>query len=100
MAINRGAITARATIAAAILAIAVGAYFFATSGNGPKSELGSATNTNAQGAPDRGASTGVGDPPSLNLTDSQLASVKVEPVGEHEFRSRRSPSAASTSMRT
>jgi cobalt-zinc-cadmium efflux system membrane fusion protein len=82
---NRGAITARATIAAAILAIAVGAYFFATSGNGPKSELGSATNTNAQGAPDRGASTGVGDPPSLNLTDSQLASVKVEPVGEHEF---------------
>ena len=85
MAINRGAITARATIAAAILAIAVGAYFFANSGNGPKSELGSATNASAQGAADRRATTGVGDPPTLNLSDSQLAAVKVEPVGEHEF---------------
>jgi hypothetical protein len=77
MAINRGAITARATIAAAILAIAVGASFFATSGNGPKSQLGSATNANAQSA-DRRATTGVGDPPTLNLSDSQLAAVKVE----------------------
>jgi cobalt-zinc-cadmium efflux system membrane fusion protein len=85
MAINRGAITARATIAAAILAIAVGAYFFANSGNGPKSELGTATNASAQGAADRRATTGVGDPPTLNLSDSQLAAVKVEPVGEHEF---------------
>ena len=85
MAINRGAITARATIAAATLAIAVGAYFFANSGNGPKSELGSATNASAQGAADRRATTGVGDPPTLNLSDPQLAAVKVEPVGEHEF---------------
>jgi membrane fusion protein, heavy metal efflux system len=84
MPINRAAVTARATIAAALLAIGVGAYFFAIS-SGPKTQFGSPTNANAQGTPDRRSGAGAGEPPSLNLSDSQLASVKVEPVGEHEF---------------
>jgi membrane fusion protein, heavy metal efflux system len=52
----------------------------------PNAELGApTTNANAQGVskvPSRG---GADDALSLDLSDSQLAAVKVEPVEEHEF---------------
>ena len=72
--------------ATALLLIVAGAYFFAPSGIWPKPELGAPTSTaSAQGAPARPSSASSGGAPSLDLSDSQLASVKVEPVGEREF---------------
>jgi cobalt-zinc-cadmium efflux system membrane fusion protein len=70
--------------AVAALLVAIGGYFFVQFGGSPKSGLGAATtNANAQGAPTRpGPSGGL---PSIDLSDSQLASVKVEPAGEREF---------------
>jgi membrane fusion protein, heavy metal efflux system len=73
-------------IAAAALLIAAGGYFFGPPGISLKSELGTPMlNANAQGAPTRPSGGASGDPPSLDLSDTQLASVKVEPVGEREF---------------
>jgi cobalt-zinc-cadmium efflux system membrane fusion protein len=70
--------------AVAALLVATGGYFFVQFGGSPKSELGAATtNANAQGAPTRPATSG--GSPTIDLSDSQLASVKVEPVGEREF---------------
>ena len=70
-----------AAVAAAALLVAAGGYFFGPSAIRPKSALDTPTsNANAQGAP-----APPPGPSSVNLTDSQLASVKVEPVGEREF---------------
>ena len=72
--------------AAAAAAIAVLAYFFAQSDNGPTAELGApTTNANAQGVSKVLLRGGSDDAFSLNLTDSQLAAVKVEPVEAREF---------------
>jgi len=76
--------TAGATVAVAALLVTAGGYLLLQFGDSPKSGLDAPTsNANAQGAPTRpGAS---GGSPSIDLSDSQLASVKVEPVGEREF---------------
>ena len=72
--------------AAAAAAIAVLAYFFAQSDSGPTAELGApTTKANAQGVSKVLLSGGSDDAFSLNLTDSQLAAVKVEPVEAREF---------------
>ena len=70
--------------AVAALLVAASAYLLVQFGGSPKSGLGAATtNANAQDAPARpGTSSGS---PSIDLSDSQLASVKVEPAGEREF---------------
>ena len=75
-----------AAVAAAALLIGAGGYFFGPSGNWQKSGLDAQTsNANAQRAPARPAGGASGDPPSVNLTEAQLASVRVEPVSEREF---------------
>jgi cobalt-zinc-cadmium efflux system membrane fusion protein len=80
----------RAICAAALVVIAVVAYSLERSGDWPKSGLGAATtNANAQ-TPDssKPSSRSSSDPfaaDSVELSDSQLASVKVEPVAEREF---------------
>jgi cobalt-zinc-cadmium efflux system membrane fusion protein len=74
MAIDGKTMTVGAAVAAASLLMAAGGYFCA-----PMS------NANAQGAPTRPSGGASGDPSSLDLSDAQLASVKVEPVGEREF---------------
>jgi membrane fusion protein, heavy metal efflux system len=65
------------------------AYSVGGPGNWSESGFGAApTNANAQGAPSTPSAGAPGDPlaaNSVNLSDSQLASVKVEPVGEREF---------------
>ena len=67
------------------LAVAVLIYIFLLPNNeGNSSPAPSATNANAQGAA-RGATGDSGDAFTLNLSDSQLAAVKVEPVEEREF---------------
>jgi membrane fusion protein, heavy metal efflux system len=72
--------------AAAAAAIAVLAYLFAQSDNGPTAELGApTTKANAQGVSKVLLRGGSDDAFSLNLTDSQLAAVKVEPVEAREF---------------
>jgi len=68
--------------ATAVFAVAV-AYVLGPSGDGPELGLGAATSANAQGASPTGGPAR--DPNSVELSDSQLASVKVEPVGEREF---------------
>src|SRR5215469_13831071 len=76
--------TAGATVAVAALLVTAGGYLLLQFGDSPKSGLDApTTNANAQGAPTRpGTSDGS---PSIDLSDSQLASVKVEPAGEREF---------------
>jgi cobalt-zinc-cadmium efflux system membrane fusion protein len=84
MSLEKRANTACATVAVAALLVAAGGYFLLQFGDSPKSGLGAATtNANAQGAPTRPG--GSGGSPSIDLSDSQLASVKVEPVGAREF---------------
>src|SRR5262249_14413830 len=78
-----------ATVAAAI-SLAVGStYFFGHPGDWLMSWHVSANgDASAQGAPSQPANRAGSDPlpgDSVNLSDSQLASVKVEPVGEREF---------------
>src|SRR5207237_10730338 len=43
------------------------------------------TTAKAQGVPSSPAGGNAGGPPTVNLTDSQLGSVKVEPASEREF---------------
>jgi cobalt-zinc-cadmium efflux system membrane fusion protein len=77
-----------AAATAAILAIVVVGYFLARSGDGLKSGVGAPTRANAEGASTGSPSGASRDPlavDSVELSDSQLASVKVEPVGEREF---------------
>jgi cobalt-zinc-cadmium efflux system membrane fusion protein len=89
MASDRENIGAGAAIAAAILIAAIVAYSVGGPGNWSESGFGAApTNANAQGAPSTPSAGAPGYPlaaNSVNLSDSQLASVKVEPVGEREF---------------
>jgi membrane fusion protein, heavy metal efflux system len=70
-------------VAAGLLIVVVaGWYFFVRSGDRQEAQLGAAPGARAQGSP-----TGVSasEPDSVDLSDSQLASVKVGPVGEREF---------------
>ncbi len=67
------------------LAVAVLIYIFLLPNNeGNSSPAPSARNADAQGAA-KAATGDSGDAFNLNLSDSQLAAVKVEPVEEHEF---------------
>jgi cobalt-zinc-cadmium efflux system membrane fusion protein len=68
---------ARAAVAAALLAIAVVAYWTLRPGVTPKPAADA-----PQAAPHNAASR---DPGGVDLSDSQLAAVKVEPVEEREF---------------
>src|SRR5262245_15368851 len=78
--------TVVAPIMAVGLLIAIAAYFWE---GWQRSGLGAATaKANAQEIPGRSSSRGASDPrspDSVNLSDAQLASVRVEPVGEREF---------------
>ena len=67
----------RAAVAAALLAVAVVAYWTLRPGDSPKPGAG-APRAAAQNAAPR-------DQDGVDLSDSQLASVKVEPVEEREF---------------
>jgi len=68
-----------AIVAAALLAVAIVAYWTWHSGNDAKPELGvRSANADAPGAPPR-------DPDSVDLSDSQLSSVKVAAVEERDF---------------
>ncbi len=72
-----------AALAAAALAVVFAFYLVGRPGDGLQSGLGAAVPANAEGAgPPSGAAR---DPDSVDLSDSQLASVKVEPVAEREF---------------
>jgi len=76
-----------AALAVAVLIIAVGAYF-AYSGDRPDSGSGNATRNAYAKETDSPPTSGAGGAPaadSVDLTDSQLASVKVEPAGEYVF---------------
>jgi membrane fusion protein, heavy metal efflux system len=70
-------------LAAAACALAVFVYIFSLFGDESSAQ---ATAAHAQATPS-GAVSGpsVVDASTLNLTNSQLAAVKVEPVGEREF---------------
>jgi membrane fusion protein, heavy metal efflux system len=61
------------------------AYIFFLSGDGPNAFDARTTSAHAQGAPAAPASSDSGDRVTLNLSDSQLAAVKVEPVEERTF---------------
>ena len=73
---------ARATIIA-LLAIAVVAYGAWRFSQSSKPELGAATRANAELNP--ASNTPAQDKDAVELSDSQLASVKVEPVEDHDF---------------
>jgi cobalt-zinc-cadmium efflux system membrane fusion protein len=78
--------TAGVTVAVAALVVAAGGYFLLQFGDSPKSGFGAATtHANAQAALTRPTGAAPGNPLSVDLSDKQLASVKVEPVGEREF---------------
>ena len=71
----------RAALVAAVVTMAVAFYLLGCPGDELQSGLGAAAPANAEGAPG-GAPR---DPNSVDLSDSQLASVKVEPAAEREF---------------
>jgi cobalt-zinc-cadmium efflux system membrane fusion protein len=76
-----------AALAAAVLIIAIGAYF-AHSDDRPNSGFGDATTNAYAKETDSTLTSGAGGPvatDSVDLSDSQLASVKVEPVGDYVF---------------
>jgi len=75
-----------ATVAAAAMLVATGVYFLFQSDNGSNVGLGAAaTQADAEGTPSGPSGGGSGNPPTVDLTDSQLASVKVAPVEERQF---------------
>jgi len=75
-----------AAVAATAMLIAAGGYFFSQSNGGSDAGLGAAaTQANAEGTPSGPSGGGSGNPPTIDLTDSQLASVKVAPVEERQF---------------
>ena len=86
------------TIGAAVLAVALsflaGAYFIVGVGRPPKVGWGLVAPRRVRA----GRPTAPAD--SVELSETQLKSVRVETVGERDFRSRNFPWAASTSMRT
>ena len=69
-------------VVGALTAAAVALYWAWPAGNGSKAGLGAATPANAQAA-DTAKTTH--NPGTLDLSDSQLNAVKVEPVEEREF---------------
>jgi membrane fusion protein, heavy metal efflux system len=75
--------TVTVAAAAATLAVAAVVYIFFLPNDGRNGSIGLST-TKAEGSANA-ATGGVIDYSNLNLTDSQLAAVKVEPVGEREF---------------
>ena len=77
MRFNKKTILAGAALAAAALIIAAGVYFAGNSGNRPSSEQKTGEPNAVQGdAP---------TPKSVELSETQVKSVKVEPVGERTF---------------
>ena len=85
MAIEKRRNTVAAVAATAIL-IAAGGYFLSQSDGGSNAGLGAATTkANAEGTPSEPSGGGSGNSPTIDLTDSQLASVKVAPVEERQF---------------
>jgi cobalt-zinc-cadmium efflux system membrane fusion protein len=75
-----------AAVAATAMLITAGGYFFSQSNGGSDAGLGAAaTQANAEGTPSGPSGGGSGNPPTIDLTDSQLASVKVAPVEERQF---------------
>jgi len=73
-----------AFVLAGLLFAALTFIFLLSNSNGNFSPALSATSGNAQ-ATAKAAATESGDAANLNLTDAQLAAVKVEPVEEREF---------------
>ncbi len=65
-----------------MLGVAVVAFWIWHSGQSPETDIGATTNANA--AP-TDSGTPARSPDSVDLTDGQLASVKVEPIEEREF---------------
>ena len=75
-----------AAVAATAILIAAGGYFLSQSDGGSNAGLGAATTkANAEGTPSEPSGGGSGNSPTIDLTDSQLASVKVAPVEERQF---------------
>jgi membrane fusion protein, heavy metal efflux system len=72
---------ARATVAGALIVVAAASYWAWHSSGGQKSGSGATTSANAEPTP--GGTAGKSD--SVDLSDSQLASVKVAPVEERAF---------------
>jgi membrane fusion protein, heavy metal efflux system len=81
---------ARTTFGAALAAgcatllAGAGFYIFLLPGGGPHLTFGPQT-TRAEGVANSVTASGVSDANSLNLSDAQLAAVKVEPVEDREF---------------
>jgi len=69
---------ARAAVIGALIAVAAIVYWAWPSSNRSKSEVGATPSANAPSAASHNQD-------SVDLSDSQLASVKVEPVEDHEF---------------
>lgn len=67
-----------AAIAAALFALVIVAYWASHLGGPPRSGSGGTGTANAPNMP-------AGDRDSVDLSDAQLAAVKVEPVGERDF---------------
>ena len=84
MAFHRRNTWVSATVATATLFAAVVAYSLMRPGDGPETG-GAATGPQAQGAPTGPSAAASGGSPTVNLSDSQLGSVKVEPATEREF---------------
>jgi membrane fusion protein, heavy metal efflux system len=82
MAIEKRTSTVAAVAVTAML-IAAGGYFL---DSGSNAGLGAAaTQANAEGTPSGQSGGGSDNPPTIDLTDSQLASVNVAPVEERQF---------------
>src|ERR1700689_1188502 len=82
MALRIASSRARAAVAAGLIAVAAIAYWAWHSGYSTKSDIGATTNANAEPT-DAGAAARSTD--RADLSDTQLVSVKVEPVEEREF---------------
>jgi cobalt-zinc-cadmium efflux system membrane fusion protein len=86
MPIEKRTKNAVAAVTAAAILIAAGGYFLFQSDNGSNVGLGAAaTQANAEGTLSGPSGGGSGNPPIVDLTDSQLATVKVAPVEERQF---------------
>ena len=73
------------TALAAVVAVAAVMYFFSPFGDGSTVRLDVRTSANALAAPKIPTASNSDQPSTLDLTDSQLAAVKVEPVVGREF---------------
>jgi membrane fusion protein, heavy metal efflux system len=75
-----------AAVTVTAMLIAAGGYFLSQSDGGSNTGLGAATTqANAEGTPNGPSGGESGNPPTIDLTDSQLATVKVAPVEERQF---------------